>query len=105
MLNFGSQKDISSKTPPGAGARRLIAGSFWGRSSRVYDYLAAPLMTAGTTLLYLRLAAYAGNQPAPVLFVIPIALSAYLGGLGPGLVSTLTSVAAGCLIAPPTYSF
>ncbi len=41
-----------------------------------------------------------------ILFVIPVMLSAYLGGLGPGLASTvLSTTASAYFLAPPTYSW
>ena len=70
-----------------------------------FAYLAATTLTTGTLVVRLILEADFGNDPALVLFLIPISLSAYLGGLGPGLVAT----AIGCLGAsyylPPSDSF
>jgi hypothetical protein len=47
-----------------------------------------------------------GNQPAPIIFLIPVIISAYVGGLGPGLVSTALGVLfAEYFLTPPYYSF
>jgi PAS domain S-box-containing protein len=44
--------------------------------------------------VYLALSSDFGYQPAPIFFLLPIALSSYLGGLGPGLLSMGLSVLA-----------
>jgi signal transduction histidine kinase len=61
-------------------------------------YAVAVVSTLATTILALVLDSWALNRPTLILFVIPMILSAYLGGAGPGLVSTL-------LAAVSTYSF
>lgn len=69
-------------------------------------YAFAVGVTVATVLIRLSLEESFGGQIFLILFMIPISLSAYLGGLGPGLVSTL--VAAACslyFLIPPTYSF
>ncbi|HKB56306.1 MAG TPA: PAS domain S-box protein, partial [Lacunisphaera sp.] len=44
--------------------------------------------------------------PTFIIFTVPIIISAYLGGLGPGLVATGTVVLGGCYyLLPPTHSF
>ena len=69
-------------------------------------YALAVAMTLTTLLGYLALSSFFGNQPAPIVFLIPVILSAYLGGLGPGLVSTFLGVlAAWYVITPPFFSF
>ena len=54
-------------------------------------YTLAVVLTASTLLLRFAFGFRASEQPAFVMFVIPILLSAYVGGLGPGLLSTLTA--------------
>ncbi|HEX7552514.1 MAG TPA: DUF4118 domain-containing protein, partial [Geothrix sp.] len=45
------------------------------------------------------------QRPLLILFLLPIILSAFLGGLGPGLVSTfLTAGAVAYYLIPPTHS-
>ena len=48
----------------------------------------AVLSTSATMISLLGLDAWALDQPTLILFVIPIILSAYVGGAGPGLLST-----------------
>jgi len=63
-------------------------------------------MTAAALLLLLISAQAFGNQPAPIIFLIPVVISAYLGGLGPGLVATVLGVlCAEYFLTPPFYSF
>src|SRR6266404_6950955 len=51
-------------------------------------YVLAVLSTSATMISLLGLDAWALDQPTLILFVIPIILSAYVGGAGPGLLST-----------------
>ena len=47
-----------------------------------------------------------GGQPLLILFLFPIVVSAYLGGLGPGLLATgITAVVTDYFLLPPTYTF
>ena len=69
-------------------------------------YALAAAMTLTTALSYLALFSFFGNEPAPIVFLIPVVLSAYLGGIGPGLLSTgLGVLAAWYVFVPPFYSF
>ena len=69
-------------------------------------YALAVATTVATLLLYLSLPFANGVQPAPIVFLLPIILSAYLGGLGPGLVSTALSAGlAWYFIMPPIRTF
>ena len=70
-------------------------------------YILAACLTAATLLVYLASLSYSfKNQPAPIVFLIPIVLSAYFGGLGPGLYATLSAlVAADYFLIPPFYTF
>jgi PAS domain S-box-containing protein len=70
------------------------------RSSWFYDALAISL-TAATLLTYLALISPYGDQPTPIVFLIPVAISAYLGGFGPGLISTLLGVAGYAFLVAP----
>lgn len=59
-----------------------------------------------TLAIRLSLGEFFKEQHSLILFMIPISLSAYLAGLGPGLISTL--VAAACadyFLIPPLYTF
>lgn len=80
----------------------------WRTLHRRFPWLAYVLaagLTAATLWVRLALGYNAGDMPMMILFVIPVMLSAYLGGLGPGLVAT----AAGALVTdyylmPPLHS-
>ena len=46
------------------------------------------------------------DQPTAIVFLVPVAISAFLGGLGPGLVSTILGLAGyAYFVAPPSGSF
>jgi PAS domain S-box-containing protein len=51
-------------------------------------YVAASLLTLGALCLHWVLTKPLGGEFLPLLLMLPIAASAYLGGLGPGLLST-----------------
>jgi PAS domain S-box-containing protein len=69
-------------------------------------YLIAVAATVGTLLARLSLGHAPGDPPTLVLFIIPIVLSSYLGGLGPGLLSTaIAGLTAAYFLLPPFYSF
>ena len=75
------------------------------RPGRLYYALAL-----GTTLLTLKIrllmSGLVDDRPLLVLFIIPIILSAYWGGAGPGLLATLTTCAGSAFfLFPPRYSF
>ena len=67
------------------------------------------LLAAGLTLLMLLVRVIIGRHfesPTLILFTIPIILSAYWGGLGPGLLATLISVlGAAYFLLAPLYNF
>ena len=63
-----------------------------------WAYLLAVVSTSATMILLLSLDAWTLNRPTLILFVIPIILSAYVGGAGPALLSTV-------LAAVGTYFF
>ena len=69
-------------------------------------YVFAMLITAATLGLRLGLAGELTGRPTLVVFVVPIMLSAYLGGLRAGLLSTvLTYFGASYYLLPPFNSF
>ncbi len=65
------------------------------------------LISTGATLLVLQGLGPEGYSNAPIIiFVFPIILCAYVGGLGPGLLSTLLSTLASVyLVLAPAYSW
>jgi PAS domain S-box-containing protein len=69
-------------------------------------YAFAISLTAVTLLTDLALMAPSRDQPTAIVFLIPVALAAYFGGLGPGLVSTLLGlVAYAHFVAPSAEGF
>jgi PAS domain S-box-containing protein len=67
-------------------------------------YLLAILLTIVTLALRLWLGD-PGGPPLLILFIVPIVVSAYIGGLGPGLVSTaLAAFGTDFLVLDPRYS-
>ena len=81
------------------------SSAFW--RSRWFAYGFAAVVTWLALLARLSLSPWIGdNRPVLVLFFIPILVSAYLGGLGPGLVATvLAAVGAEYYLIPPYHSF
>ena len=68
----------------------------YGRPAAAYAL--AVLAVAGTALLRWLLGHWLDESAPLLLFVLPIALSACLGGLGPGLLATALSVVAGSML-------
>ncbi|HWA11213.1 MAG TPA: ATP-binding protein [Opitutaceae bacterium] len=69
-------------------------------------YALAAVATLGTLGLRLGFAPWFGDRPVLVFFILPIFLSAYVGGLGPGLLATaLAAVGTGYFLVPPYHSF
>ncbi len=69
-------------------------------------YAGAVIVTAATLLLYMVIVKEFGERPLLILFMLPLILSAYVGGLRPGLVSTfLAAICAVYFLIPPIHSF
>ena len=78
--------------------------SFWRSRWLVYVFA----VTAPSLMLGLRLACgfHPGSSPLLMLFFIPIMFSAYLGGLGPGLLATaVTALEVDYFLLVPLHSF
>jgi signal transduction histidine kinase len=73
-----------------------------------WAYVLAVISTAATIIVRLALDSWAPNWPMLILFVIPIVFGAYVGGAGPGLLSTfVAAVSTYFLLRPgdiPSYS-
>jgi PAS domain S-box-containing protein len=66
------------------------------------NYGFAVSLTAGTLLTYVAFLKHYIDQPTVIVFLIPVALSAYFGGLGPGLLSTILGLMGyAYFVAPP----
>ena len=92
------------KGPPTSSSHRMN----WRASHRRFPWLAYVLavgMTMATLRVRLALGYSAGDMPMMILFVLPVMLSAYAGGLGPGLVATVTgALVADYFLMPPLHS-
>jgi PAS domain S-box-containing protein len=74
--------------------------------SRWRAHLLACVLTLAVLALRLALSPWVGDRPILILFFIPILISAYYGGLGPGLLATaLVGAATDYYVLPPTGSF
>jgi len=68
-------------------------------------YLFAVLSTLATLGLRLAWSTAFGQRPLMILFMLPIIVSAFLGGLGPGLLATgLSALLLVVFLVPPTHS-
>jgi PAS domain S-box-containing protein len=69
-------------------------------------YLLAILLPAAMLAFRLSIATRVGQMPLLSLFIIPIIISAYLGGIGPGLLATLaTALEVDYFLLPRPHSF
>jgi len=69
----------------------LPAAAPW---SGAWAYLFAGLVTLATLLVRIAIPIPFGERPMMVLFMLPVIISAMAGGLGPGLIATLTAALA-----------
>ena len=75
------------------------------RTRRLYPYVLAALLTLATLALCLWAWRGAGDPPLLILFLFPVVISAYIGGLGPGLLSTaLAALGTDYLLLDPSHS-
>ena len=59
------------------------------RPPRWRPYVAAAVLTAATLALRLAISPWVGDRSLLLMFFLPIVISAFWGGLGPGLFATL----------------
>ncbi len=78
---------VHNVSQPVAGQPKQSTASVWHRRPTVYALTI--LVTVLTLLLRVLLAPWMGDHPMLVIFLIPIVISAYIGGLWPGLLGTL----------------
>ena len=77
-----------------------------GRKSRWPMYVFAVLVSFSALVLHQSLTPQSGGRLMLILFMLPIVLSALLGGLGPGLASTaLVALVTDYFVIPPIASF
>jgi two-component system, cell cycle sensor histidine kinase and response regulator CckA len=73
---------------------------------RWISYVFAVCVTLAMLLVRMKIAGTYGQRPMLILFMMPIILSAVLGGLGPGLIATaISSISVNYLGVLPLYSF
>jgi diguanylate cyclase (GGDEF)-like protein/PAS domain S-box-containing protein len=83
----------------------LAAGLAPSRGCGPLCYVLAAALSGATLLARLNMMAAGQDHPLLILFVLPIILSAMLGGLGPGLLATAVSTVGDKLLAiEPLYS-
>src|SRR5882672_8196366 len=83
-----------------AGSAAMTRRPWW------LGYGLAVVITMATLFLQLALVSWIGDRPMLVLFLIPIIISAFVGGLGPGLVATfLAALGTGQFVMTPTLVF
>jgi PAS domain S-box-containing protein len=86
--------------------RAISATNGHGRHQRWRDYASATLIALAACALRFAMTPWVAGRPLLVLFVVPLGLSAYVGGLGPGLLCTvLIGFATSFFFIPPFYSF
>jgi len=79
---------------------------FRGRAPAWVAYIFATALTVATLFVRNELGVEFADRPLLILFFFPIILSAYVGGMGPGLLSTLlAALIADYFLIPPTGSF
>jgi len=100
-VGLGCSFDFSGMTEP------TLSGELQPTPLKSWQaYMFAIAATSATLGLRLALDRHLGGQPTVVVFTVPIMLSAYLGGLGPGLLATaLSCFAASYYLLPPINSF
>src|SRR6218665_1849591 len=80
--------------------------SGWSHVRPWMKYGFAVIATVATLEIRLALDQSLGGQSSLVVFTLPIMLSAYLGGIGPGLLATGLAAVASCYyLLPPIHSF
>jgi PAS domain-containing protein len=94
------------RTSGTAMSHTLGAGLHTARNNRWLRYGFASMITLAMLVVHQSLATGPAGQPLLVVFMLPIVLSALLGGLGPGLLATaLAALAASYLVLPPVNSW
>jgi len=89
------------KQPVPGNGELAVAGQ-----SRVFAYSFSVLVTVLTLLARLSFSPWIKDRPLLVVFFLPILFSAYVGGLGPGLVATfIAAISTEYYLMPPTHSF
>jgi diguanylate cyclase (GGDEF)-like protein/PAS domain S-box-containing protein len=88
MFFFGLKSVPAQETDSGEPLITALARGVGSPRSRWPLYVFAVAVSVSALLLRLTMATPVAERPMLILFVLPVILSAMLGGLGPGLVST-----------------
>jgi PAS domain S-box-containing protein len=106
LAAIGFRSAAPAATTPGKAAERPGFAAA-GRRQPLWLAYSLPFITTAVTLLVVEAAARGEPVSTPVVvFVLPILLSAYAGGLVPGLLSTvLSTFATVYFVLPPTHSW
>jgi PAS domain S-box-containing protein len=73
---------------------------------RWLPYAAAVVLTAATLALRMAIGPWVGDRPILIIFFLPIVITAWWGGLGPGLLATILSgLVCDYYLMPPSGSF
>src|SRR5215831_10845513 len=89
MNNRITEKERPSERPTLRDADEGSRLAVLGKRVPWLAYVVAIAMTAAILAVRYSFAFKAGDSPLLILFIIPITLSTFLGGLGPGLTATL----------------
>jgi PAS domain S-box-containing protein len=69
-------------------------------------HVLAVVLTVGVMFLRMALTPWVGDRPLLILFIVPIVIAAYVGGLRPGLLATaLVGMLTAYFVFPPVGSF
>ena len=106
LAAIGFRSATPGATTPGKAAERPGFAAA-GRRQPLWLAYSLPFVTTAVTLLVVEAAARGQAVNAPVIvFVLPILLSAYAGGLVPGRLSTvLSTLACVYFVLPPTHTW
>lgn len=100
--NSGKVMNSSGNSSLSPGHLHWLGGRYPSWSA----YLFAAAVTVATVYVRLALGVTFANRPLLILFIFPVILSAYVGGVGPGLLSTFLAAAiVDYFLIPPTGSF
>jgi hypothetical protein len=95
-MNTGTPSNEETRPPElKVNANQTVRQPLW------WTYVLAVTSTVMIIILHLGLDSWAPNRPILILFVIPIIVSAYVGGVGPGLASTFVAAVSTYFLSTP----
>jgi len=106
MFFFALRSVPDGNTSAGSTLMHALTSGVNGRKSRWPMYVFAVLVSFSALVLHQSLAPQSGGRLMLILFMLPIVLSALLGGMGPGLASTVVvALVTDYFVIPPIASF